>query len=138
MVSRKQKERLKEGLKSYRLTLLENYGNIKPVSYPNILIEFDSLQVRQVLEHCDKLFISDIYNYVKIWRQLHANDILAIIEEVFQDPDVDAWILLTFLRRGLVFGMTLISLIYCVTVSLQKTLMLSCPALINQTTVIKI
>ena len=90
MVSKEQKERLKEGLKSYRLTLLENYSNIKPVSYPNIFVEFDNFQVRQVLEHCDKLFtISDIYNYVEIWRQVHANNILAIIEEIFQDTDVN-------------------------------------------------
>ena len=90
MVSRKQKERLKEGLKSYRLTLFGNYSNIKPVSYPNIFIEFDNFQVRQMLEHCDKLLtISDIYNYVEIWRQVHANNILAIIEEIFQDTDVN-------------------------------------------------
>ena len=43
-----------------------------------------------MLEHCDKLFtISDIYNYVEIWRQVHANNILAIIEEIFQDTDVN-------------------------------------------------
>ena len=90
MVSKEQKERLKEGLKSYRLTLLENYSNIKSGSYPNIFVEFDNFQVRQVPEHCDKLFtISDIYNYFEIWRQVHANNILAIIEEIFQDTDVN-------------------------------------------------
>ena len=73
MVSKEQKERLKEGLKSYRRTLLENYSNIKSVSYPNIFVEFDNFQ----------------YNYVEIWRQVHANNILAIIEEIFQDTDVN-------------------------------------------------
>ena len=89
-VSTSQKQILAESLKSYRSPLLQECYKVRPVAYPNLFMEFGFPQISQVLENCHRIFtFQDIKNFVEIWRKIHANNVLAIIEEVFEDTDVD-------------------------------------------------
>ena len=89
-VSTSQKQILAESLKSYRSSLLQECYKVRPVAYPNLFMEFGFPQISQVLENCHRIFtFQDIKNFVEIWRKIHANNVLAIIEEVFEDTDVD-------------------------------------------------
>ncbi|XP_065071472.1 uncharacterized protein LOC135696120 [Rhopilema esculentum] len=82
---------LKQQLESYKQCHLVNgLADVKPVTYPNIHLEFTNLQVSQVLKHCDKIFSTwDIKKYVEIWNDIHANNILLAIHDVFSDFDLD-------------------------------------------------
>ena len=56
------------------------------VSCPNILLEFNSFHIEQVLGNCKQLFtVQDILNNVEIWRHNYAIIVLEIIREIFGD-----------------------------------------------------
>ena len=83
-VSTPQKQILAESFKSYRSSLLEECYKVKPVANQN-MVEFGFPQISQVLENCRRICtFEDIKNFVEIWRKIHANDVLAIIEEVLK------------------------------------------------------
>ena len=87
-VSKESKKLLKKKLQSYRRASLlpSSTDSFTPVSYPNLFLEFGEVQIKQVLEHCDKILtISDIMKYVEIWREVYANNILLALYEVFND-----------------------------------------------------
>ena len=90
-VNQAQVSALRERLHSYWLCLLpDNLEQLKPVAYPNLFLEFSSLQVSQTLKNCDKIFsVSDVKDHVEIWREVHANNILLAIHDVFSDFDID-------------------------------------------------
>ena len=90
-VNQAQISALRERLHSYRLCLLpDNLEQLKHVAYPNLFLEFSSLQVSQTLKNCDKIFsVSDVKDHVEIWREVHANNILLAIHDVFSDFDID-------------------------------------------------
>ena len=53
-------------------------------------MHFGEIQVRQVLEHCHEIFtVQDVVRCVEIWNKKHANLILGIICEAFNDVDQD-------------------------------------------------
>ena len=80
---------LKDKLNAYCCAVLNKFEfAIKPVSYPNIYNEFGQHQIKQVLNNCDKLFtLSDVYSHVEIWHKVHGNNVLSILNEVFEDID---------------------------------------------------
>jgi hypothetical protein len=88
-ISKQAYSTLKEKLHTYCSAVLNKFDfAIKPVSYPNIYNEFGRHQAKQVLDNCDKLFtLSDVYSHVEIWHKVHANNILSILKEVFEDID---------------------------------------------------
>eukprot|EP00794_Sanderia_malayensis_P001046 gene1046-372_t len=89
-VSDVQRTMLGESLKLYRGSIFGKFKEVKPVAFPNIFLDFDFYQIRQVIENCDKIFtINDVYHYVEIWRKVHANNVLAILEETFEDTDIE-------------------------------------------------
>lgn len=91
-VSPSQLNELKMMLNNYRKSLLQFDTNdsLKTVSFPNIYLEFDTTQVNQVLEHCEKVFcFKDIVTYVEIWRKVHAKKILDFFIQIFDDMIVE-------------------------------------------------
>jgi hypothetical protein len=58
---------------------------------PNILMEFNSFHINQVLEHCNNLFtVQDIVDLVEIWRMQYAIGVLQVLNNVFGDVDAHA------------------------------------------------
>ena len=52
----------------------------------NFLVGFTDLQISQVLERCNRLFIfEDIYYFIEMWDVKHA----AIIESIFADTEIE-------------------------------------------------
>ena len=90
-VTKEARKLLAEKLESYRLTLLpSNLDKLKPVSFPTMFYEFGQSQIDQVIKNCHLLFsFSDIKKYVEIWRNLHANNVLVVLHEVFNDFYLD-------------------------------------------------
>ena len=61
---------------------------IRQVLYPNMFVEFGSLQIDQIIESRTKLFsVPDIMNCVEIWRKEYTHDILKISSQIFGDID---------------------------------------------------
>ena len=91
MVTKEDKSLLQQKLKSYQSSLLPSLNDLcTPVSYPNVFLEFGSLQTKQTIENCDKVFsFNDIKKYVEIWRNVHANNNLVALHEVFGDFDLE-------------------------------------------------
>ena len=88
------KDTLKCKLITLRKSLLSNFlhqfpkGELPVSTVPELLIGFSDHQVSQVLENCDKLFsVSDVNTHVEIWKETHAQAIMDIISDVFQDID---------------------------------------------------
>ena len=90
-VSKEARQLLAEKLESYRQSLLpDNLDNLKPVSFPTMFFEFGSFQCSQVLKSCHLLFtLADIKSKVEIWRDIHANNVLVALHEVFDDFHLD-------------------------------------------------
>ena len=90
-VSKEARQLLAEKLESYRQSLLpDNLDNLKPVSFPTMFFEFGSFQCSQVLKSCHLLFsLADIKSNVEIWRDIHANNVLVALHEVFDDFHLD-------------------------------------------------
>ena len=84
-----QQRELYKKLSHYRASLLpSSTDEFMPVGLNGILFEFDQYHITQVLQNCDHIFnITDIVNYVEIWRNTHANNILKCLNEVFDDMD---------------------------------------------------
>ena len=98
-VSRQDKEMLRDKLNSYAESLVQTtVDSCTPVSYPNIYHEFGSLQVKQILDNLHMIFtLEDIKCYVEIWRDIHANNVLVAVHEVFNDFELDTSELALFL-----------------------------------------
>jgi len=76
-VSKNKKVELKQQLIEMQAGLKKNIKAEKQVSCPNVFMEFNGFHIKQVLDHCSKLFtIDDIYKHVEIWRYHYAVAIL--------------------------------------------------------------
>ena len=90
-VTQHQKKALAKELHQFRKELLEKADMDKMVTCPNLLMEFNSFHINQVLEHCDVLFsISDILKSVEIWRLQYAKGILQALSSVFNDIQLNS------------------------------------------------
>ena len=50
--------------------------------------EFDHYQIKQVVENCCYVYtMDDLLEYVELWRNTHANNVMATLAEVFDDID---------------------------------------------------
>ena len=87
IISNEQKKELNSKLVSYANALHKGIG--KQVLYPNVHMEFGSLQVSQIIDNACKLFsVMDIMNCAEIWRSEHALGVLKIFSELFEDVDI--------------------------------------------------
>jgi superfamily II DNA/RNA helicase len=88
-VSRDQKKLLERKLKSFRDNLIREHKEkvLNTVSLPtSLLLEFGKLQILSKIKNCHKIFsISDVMQYVEVWRKSHAFGILTAINDVFND-----------------------------------------------------
>jgi hypothetical protein len=83
-VTAQQREDLRTRLFYFRDTLRN--GLPKQVIYSNIHLEFGRMQIHQIMQNVHKLFsIADIMNCTEIWRSEHANSVLEILSNVFED-----------------------------------------------------
>ncbi len=83
-VTAEQREDLRTRLFYFRDTLRN--GLPKQVIYSNIHLEFGRMQIHQIMQNVHKLFsIADIMNCTEIWRTEHANSVLEIQSNVFED-----------------------------------------------------
>ena len=59
------------------------------VTCPNILLEFGTFHISQVLDSCHSLFtIDDVVETVEIWRNKYADDILKIAKNVLGGTNI--------------------------------------------------
>ena len=88
-ISKMQIELIHEKLLNYRASILPKRTNeFLPVGSANVLFEFDHYQIKQVLEKCCYVYtIDDLLEYVELWRNTHANNVMAILAEIFDDID---------------------------------------------------
>ena len=90
-VSQNQKKLLERELKSFRDNLIREHKEkvLNTVSQPTSLLEFRKLQILSIIKNCHKIFtISDVMQYVEVWRKSHAFGILSAINDVFNDSDI--------------------------------------------------
>eukprot|EP00794_Sanderia_malayensis_P021257 gene21257-23330_t len=88
-VSLAEKEKIKEMLESYSASL-NSRDRPRMVSVPNIFLEFGHFHIDQVSKLCHKILKkSDLYDCVEIWHTVHANNILVVLHEVFEDIEED-------------------------------------------------
>jgi len=68
--------------------LLQNTSGA--IASVNIMHEFTSFHIQQVLNNCDKIkTLSDVKDFVEVWRKAHSRGILAAIHRIFGDVDED-------------------------------------------------
>ncbi len=91
VVSDEDKTEIRKKLQSYSAILKpDDAGKISVVSVPNIYLVFDDIQINQVLQSCHKLFNRpQLLMFVEIWREVHANDIIVVLDETFGDIETD-------------------------------------------------
>lgn len=71
------------------MAILRN-RNLKHVLYPNVFFEFGKFHIAQIIQNCFRLFsVEDICNCVEIWRMEHANNVLLILSDIFNDIDAN-------------------------------------------------
>jgi ATP-dependent DNA helicase RecQ len=84
---------LKDQLKQYHDAILKEHARVmsNTVSIPSAIIEFGSLQMKQILDNCNKMFsLGDVTSHVDVWRKCQAIGILKVINNVFGDiGDID-------------------------------------------------
>ena len=81
-VSPEQKHELYILLQEYK----KEIAHTTSISLSSLHSEFYSYQINQVLTNCQYLFtLEDVYNYVEIWRKVHALSILSMLNKVFCD-----------------------------------------------------
>ena len=88
-VLKMQKELIGEKLLNYRASILPARTNeFIPVGSTNVLFEFDHYQIKQVVENCCYVYtMDDLLEYVELWRNTHASNVMATLAEVFDDID---------------------------------------------------
>ena len=56
----------------------------------NIMHEFTSFHIKQVIDNCDKIkTLRDVEDFVEVWRKENSRGILAAIHRIFGDVDED-------------------------------------------------
>ena len=83
----------KEKMKTFQVKLINFHKELAiqnetktMVSCPNVLFEFNSFHINQVLRNCHRLFsLKDILDHVEIWRTKYATAILQILSDTFDD-----------------------------------------------------
>lgn len=87
-VSHHEKRKLGAELRQLQKEMLNSVKVDTMVNCPNVILEFNSFQIKQVLEHCHHLFmLDDVYHFVEIWRAQYAVGILRVLNNVFGDID---------------------------------------------------
>ena len=88
-VSENQKSILKSKLECLKDKIKLARCGFKPVTSGTVFIEFDDIQISQILLHCESIFsVKDVFKVAEIWRYKHAKEILSILHEVFGDIDI--------------------------------------------------
>eukprot|EP00112_Aurelia_sp_Birch-Aquarium-sp1_P021168 Seg5623.1 transcript_id=Seg5623.1/GoldUCD/mRNA.D3Y31 product="putative ATP-dependent RNA helicase R290" protein_id=Seg5623.1/GoldUCD/D3Y31 len=88
-VTKEQREHLLLGLQCLRDTFKQSYIANQVVA-PTIMMEFTDFHVKQIMQCCDQLFsIEDVLCKVETWRMKHAVKILHILDNVFDDVEID-------------------------------------------------
>jgi hypothetical protein len=65
-------------------------GMTSTVGEPNVFLEFDWLQIIQILQTCHTLFtVDDVLQNVEIWRKHHAVAVLDAVAQIFGDITVE-------------------------------------------------
>ena len=97
-VSSKDKRLLQSKLLELHMNLSKQVEVQTMVSCPNVLLEFNSFHIKQIVRSCHVLFtLRDVMAVVEIWRKQHAIAVMHVIAEVFGDidtielPAVDNW-----------------------------------------------
>lgn len=58
------------------------------VTCPNVLLEFNSFHINQIVRNCHLIFsLRDVSEVVEIWRQKYAVAIIHILSDIFGDID---------------------------------------------------
>ena len=66
-------------------------GNAKTLTNLQFMLGFSHHQISQVLDKLHRIFpAADVYNLVEIWDRRHAQRILLIVSNVFQEIDVNS------------------------------------------------
>ena len=66
-------------------------GNVKTLTNVQFMLGFSQHQISQVLDNLHRIFsTADVYNLVEIWDRRHAQRILSIVSNVFQDINVNS------------------------------------------------
>ena len=66
-------------------------GNVKTLTNLQFMLGFSHHQISQVLDKFHRIFpAADVYNLVEIWDRRHAQRILLIVSNVFQEIDVNS------------------------------------------------
>jgi hypothetical protein len=65
-------------------------GMTSTVGVQNVFLEFDWLQIIQILQTCHTLFtVDDVLQNVEIWRKHHAVAVLDAVAQIFGDITVE-------------------------------------------------
>ena len=92
-----QREHIERCLIKYHKSLLVDFvgmaanANIKTLTNIQFMLGFGELQISQVLDNLEHIFeMADVYRTVEIWHKRHAQEIVKVIAETFQDTNTDS------------------------------------------------
>ena len=87
-VSRKDKRLLERKLLELHINLSKQVQVQTMVSCPNVLLEFNSFHIKQIVRNCHVLFrLRDVMDVVEIWRKQQAIAVMHVFAEAFGDID---------------------------------------------------
>lgn len=86
VVSSVAKKLLQKKLLELHINLSKQVDVETMVTCPNILLEFNSFHINQIVRNCQLLFsVKDVFEVVEIWRHKYAVAIIQILSDVFGD-----------------------------------------------------
>ncbi|XP_068691120.1 ATP-dependent DNA helicase RecQ-like [Montipora foliosa] len=88
VVSSAARKMLQNKLLEYHKGLSNQVDVDSMVTCPNVLLEFNSFHINQIVRNCHSIFsLRDVSEVVEIWRQKYAVAILNILSDIFGDID---------------------------------------------------
>lgn len=82
------KKMLQNRLLEYHKELSNQVDVDSMVTCPNVLLEFNSFHINQIVRNCHLIFsLRDVSEVVEIWRQKYAVAIIHILSDIFGDID---------------------------------------------------
>ena len=86
VVSSAARKMLENKLLEYHIALSNQVDVDSMVTCPNVLLEFNSFHINQIVRNCHSIFtLRDVSEVVEIWRQKYAVAIINILSDIFGD-----------------------------------------------------
>ena len=89
VVSSSARKLLQNKLMQFQKELTSQGAVESMVNCPNVLLEFNSFHIQQIVRNCHVIYtVKDVTEVVEIWRHKYAIAVIKILHEIFGDTDL--------------------------------------------------